>query len=334
MSRRAGWKSRRWELTTWAIPVSGIAPLWREHGHAFGVLALSTTYILTVGIWHPQVTAPLWHLPSALLLVVVVADLALVRIVWERIRTRDPWRVVWTRLRDCELATERLWGVFLAGFMGRWLMLNAVGWKLTIPLVHPFAFDARLSRIDFALHGGDPARLPMPDLFLRAIDAFYYGWFPIFAAAMLWWGWQAPSALRRRFLLGMALMWTLSAVGAVLVSSAGPVFYGHVTGEPSPYVHGVARLRDLDLIAYGMQEAVWNAYLGSDTGVIAGIAAFPSVHVALPALLALSSWGWLRWMFWGMCIVTLVGSFSLQWHYAVDGYAGVGIAWVSWRLAR
>jgi hypothetical protein len=301
-----------------------------EHRAPLLVLLLSTAWIVAVGTRHPHVAAPLWHLPSALLLAVVVADLALIRLLAFRLRHRVSWKAAWTDLRQGALSTDRLAGLFLAAVIGRWLMLNAVGWKLTIPIVHPFAFDAPLAALDFALHGGDPARLfPVEGFALRAVDAFYYGWFPIYAGVILWWGWQPPSHSRRRFLLALCLTWTVSAILAVLVSSAGPIYYEALTGVP---IYDTSPLAGT--IAYGMQEAVWSAYLGADTGVIAGIAAFPSVHVALPALFALSSRGRVRWAFWGMCAVTFIGSVVLLWHYALDGYAGVIVAWACWRVAR
>jgi hypothetical protein len=304
--------------------------LFGEHRAPLLVLLLSTAWIVAVGTRYPHVVAPLWHLPSALLLAVVVADLALIRLLAFRLRHRIAWKAAWADLRRGALSTDRLAGLFLAAVIGRWLMLNAVGWKLTIPIVHPFAFDVALQRLDFLLHGGDPARFfPVRGFALRAVDAFYYGWFPIYAGVILWWGWQPPSHSRRRFLLALCLTWTVSAILAVLVSSAGPIYYEALTGVP---IYDTSPLAGT--IAYGMQEAVWSAYLGADTGVIAGIAAFPSVHVALPALFALSSRGRVRWAFWGMCAVTFIGSVVLLWHYALDGYAGVIVAWACWRVAR
>ena len=32
-------------------------------------------------------------------------------------------------------------------------------------------------------------------------------------------------------------------------------------------------------------------------------------------------------------VVILIGSVQLAWHYAVDGYAGILIAWGAWALA-
>lgn len=314
---------------------AAVTTVLREHGLPLAVLLLSTLYILAIGVVEPGVTASLWHLPSALLLVVVVVDLACVRLLWYRIQTRAPWRNAWRTLRKGPLTSSRLADLFVAAFLGRWVMLNAVGWKLTIPVVHPFAFDRTLAQLDAALHGQDPFRLlQVPNPVLRAVDAFYYGWFPIFAAVMLWWGWQPPSLQRRRFLLGMALLWTASAVLAVLVSSAGPIFYGPLTGDVARFAPAIQRLHELDLIAWSMQGALWNAYQGvPGSDVIAGIAAFPSVHVALPTYLALSSRGPVRWCFGAMSALTFVGSVALLWHYAVDGYAGVLLALLAWRVA-
>jgi membrane-associated phospholipid phosphatase len=67
--------------------------------------------------------------------------------------------------------------------------------------------------------------------------------------------------------------------------------------------------------------------------VIAGIAAFPSLHVAVPALFVCAFPRW-RFVWIPFTAVTLIGSILLGWHYLIDGYAGVALAWASWRVAR
>ena len=87
------------------------------------------------------------------------------------------------------------------------------------------------------------------------------------------------------------------------------------------------------LMATELQARLWAAYQGSDGGWIKGIAAMPSIHVAMPALYALASRGAWRVLWWGFTALTLVGSVALAWHYAVDGYAGILLAWLMWRVA-
>jgi membrane-associated phospholipid phosphatase len=69
-------------------------------------------------------------------------------------------------------------------------------------------------------------------------------------------------------------------------------------------------------------------------GVLAGISAMPSMHVATSVLMALyaarhARWaGWIMWIFAGLI---QIGSVHLGWHYAVDGYLGGIVALAAWR---
>lgn len=62
----------------------------------------------------------------------------------------------------------------------------------------------------------------------------------------------------------------------------------------------------------------------------------PSMHNASAALFALAFFQVNRkigWFFTVYAAVILVGSVHLGWHYAIDGYAGIAIAALSWWLA-
>jgi membrane-associated phospholipid phosphatase len=67
-----------------------------------------------------------------------------------------------------------------------------------------------------------------------------------------------------------------------------------------------------------------------------GVAALPSLHVAVLALFAIATrpWRGLSIALWVLTAVTFVGSLALGWHYAVDGYLGVALAWGCWWVAR
>ena len=81
-------------------------------------------------------------------------------------------------------------------------------------------------------------------------------------------------------------------------------------------------------------DALWGAY---KEGRPTSISAFPSLHVAIPALYVAAMWRTrLRWpalLFWAL---TLLGSIGLLWHYAVDSYAGtlgvLGCWWITGKL--
>lgn len=80
---------------------------------------------------------------------------------------------------------------------------------------------------------------------------------------------------------------------AILLSSAGPCYYGAVVGGPDPYAPLMEYLQRVDAIrpltALDVQAMLWSGFVGSKV-LIGGISAMPSIHVALPALFGLATW--------------------------------------------
>ncbi len=62
------------------------------------------------------------------------------------------------------------------------------------------------------------------------------------------------------------------------------------------------------------------------------VAAMPSLHVAVPGVIAFALWkySWLRWFGVGYVISMLFAVVYLGEHYAVDGFAGLGVAAAAW----
>ena len=270
----------------------------------------------------------------------LLADLALLAVLGTRIRRRTSWRESWRLARGGLLSAQRFGGLAIAIVGTRWLLLSAVAWKASIPDLHPFAFDALLHGLDQRLHASRaPWRHLEPLLasgrLMRGLDLFYRFWYPLLAYMVIRVGWRPPSPRRRQFFVSLALVWSLGSLAAVLVSSAGPAYFQRLTGDPA-YAALIERLTELGLTARTIQEALWGSDGRGSTAVIAGIAAFPSLHVAMPALCALRAWpesrtaalGW-----WGFTLVTLTGSVVLGWHYAVDGYAAIAGTAALWWLA-
>jgi membrane-associated phospholipid phosphatase len=81
----------------------------------------------------------------------------------------------------------------------------------------------------------------------------------------------------------------------------------------------------------GFQQVLWDNYQGHLDSTIAGTAAFPSLHVAVPAHLALATRpGWWRRSAWLLTLVTWFCSVILGWHYLVDGEGGILVAAGAW----
>jgi membrane-associated phospholipid phosphatase len=111
--------------------------------------------------------------------------------------------------------------------------------------------------------------------------------------------------------------------------SAGPIFYERIgLGERfaalpiQPWVQVTA-------------DYLWGNYQSRGAQVGVGISAFPSLHVAGAAWIALTVSLYARRLSivaWSYFAIILVGSVSLGWHYAVDGIAGVILALGAWKL--
>jgi hypothetical protein len=282
--------------------------------------------------------------------VIWILHLTLVRNI--SIQTRDAWRRVFTEFlsRDrilLSLPVLALWPFLAQAFSA---------FKELIPAIQPFYLDQSLHALDRIIHlGNDPWTLLQP-LFghpavTYVIDRLYALWFFVMYFAVLL---QMTSTNERRlrvqFLLGSVLAWTLlGSLAAVLLSSAGPCYFGDVTGSPDPYAPLMSYLRDTvqdahlsifghelssQLIAVGVQDMLWDGYQGGDGGFGHGISAAPSMHVASTWLVArmLQARGprVLAVCGWSFFAVILLGSIHLGWHYAVDGYISIAGAWAIW----
>jgi membrane-associated phospholipid phosphatase len=82
-----------------------------------------------------------------------------------------------------------------------------------------------------------------------------------------------------------------------------------------------------------LQDSLWTAYAATPS--FSSISAFPSMHVAIAMLVFLAcrhiSW-WLKVLSAAYLALIFLGSIFLGWHYAIDGYAGAGIALAAWWL--
>lgn len=222
--------------------------------------------------------------------------------------------------------------------------------KASIPSIAPFAWDQSFEELDRWLHGGvAPWELLQPllgrPIITHAINWAYNFWFYFLSLIWVWQAFQSrDKRLRLRFFLALILGWVLIGnVAAMVFSSAGPCYFGRITGLPDPYTPLMAYLHKVDEIhtiwALGAQEMLWNNYSLRDVTLGSGISAMPSMHVAVATLFALVCWGTKRWLGIVMTIyaaIIMIGSVHLGWHYAVDGYAGaagmLAIWWVAGRL--
>jgi hypothetical protein len=240
----------------------------------------------------------------------------------------------------------------MASFALLTAVLNAHGayslLKRLLPVPYGFAWDKSFANFDRWLHlGTDPWRLLQPladnSILLRVIQANYGAGWGVYIMALLAWICMSPRAAtsRTRYLFTyFMVLFGLGTVVALLGASAGPLFYGAVTGD-------VARFAGLDaFVGQGgdglgtvlmLRDYLWNAYTAHRLDIGSGISAFPSVHVATATFAALviaehSKWGGA--LAFAYLTLILFCSICLGWHYAIDGYFVIPIVMTCHFTAR
>lgn len=218
--------------------------------------------------------------------------------------------------------------------------------KTRIPEFAPFRWDEAFMLGDRALFlGHDPWTLfawiyEAPAL-LYAMDFIYDVWAVILVGTWtLCFIYRGHSAQTRfRFPLALLLTWFIGGnILAIVLSSAGPCYYGAVTGLDDPYAAQLVSLSALSeaspLRAVTYQELLWSVYESPSLG-FGGISAMPSMHCATSFLLVLLAWRRkaLRYAAISFFMFILISSFVLAWHYALDGIVAIPIALACWWLA-
>ncbi|NGO51208.1 phosphatase PAP2 family protein [Allomesorhizobium camelthorni] len=202
-----------------------------------------------------------------------------------------------------------------------------------------FPHDRLQADIDRWLHFGvDPwiwlYRIGEHDL-VRLVLEWNYNvlWFALCFGALFYVATSPRTRrMRTRYLVCFMLVWVVCGnLLAGLFLSAGPAFYGAVTGDEGRFAAQLA------FLAHGAQSTnsavtyqtyLWSLHQYGTAGFGSGISAFPSVHVALAALNALFLWDHssrLGLAAFAYVAVIVASSVYLAWHYAIDGYASIAI---------
>ena len=347
-----------WRLGAAAVRVCRLVLV--EHAAVLLVVAvyIAATYAFlgrrTHVFWFGR--SELW--PFAVSVGAVVA-LALLRVLWADRRAfhghaaaRRAWRRrsfslrVWRWARRFYLRPERILGALLFLLLLVPFMLAFTSWKRAIPSFRRFAYDEPFTAAARAMNGGRLEWEWLQPLLGRplvtlAIDRIYVGWYAVVSVFTIWQAWSPQRQLRRRYMLALVLCWIVLGTGvAALWPAAGPVYYGLVHGGPDPYAPLMAYLHHVDarydLWALELQDLLRNGYLHPEHArMYEGIAAMPSLHVALPVLFTIVAWRTQRLLgagFLVFAILIFLGSIHLGWHYALDGYAStVGVLGI-WAL--
>jgi hypothetical protein len=270
------------------------------------------------------------RLPTVLLYGLALQAVALA------VQRRSP--IEWWR----RVATLPSVGLWLRVWLTAMAMTYGYTWlKVSIPLVRHDLFDLELWRLDRWLHLGLSPSVFFVELvrgtpIAAGVDLWYGAWVAS-VLAMLAYVFLSPDlAERRHFALACTLFWLVGAWLYLAVPALGPCF---ATPE---VVEGLAA--EMPKAAAG-QQALWKNYLTLLAGregtlrqfkPYLGVAAFPSLHVGAHWLFALWARRRAPRLFVPFALATALtffGSLATGWHYAVDGYAGILLAWGAVRLA-
>lgn len=219
--------------------------------------------------------------------------------------------------------------------------------KAAMPALNDYSWDAAFETADRWLHGGTaPWQLLQPwlgyPIVTHVLNILYAIWFLVLGAVLVWQVFSLrDQRLRLQFFWSLLTTWILLGnIAATYLASAGPCYYGRITGLADPYEPLMSYLRETDLThpiwALRAQELLWQHYVTRQVEVAAGISAMPSLHVAIVTLLALLCWRTHRLLGFAMtlyAIAIMIGSVHLGWHYAIDGYLGaIGSILIWWTI--
>jgi hypothetical protein len=193
--------------------------------------------------------------------------------------------------------------------------------KSMITVVVPFWADGLFAATDRILFIDPQSIASKLQPALPAIGVFYGLWHATHLGGILWvLHWRKGD--KARHILSFMLTWSIGMAMAYLFSSMGPLFTG--VYDPAIAPESVRMAADF----------LWRNYQAKGALIGGGISAFPSMHVAIAAWLAivLADRGWLKVgiaYFFGVFACSVI----LGWHYAIDGVAGAAIAVVADRIA-
>lgn len=248
--------------------------------------------------------------------------------------------------RYLRIITSRRWLIDTARLLiGMVLLAESYCWiKLLVPVLHPVLYDAALYRIDqFLCFGISPSifflQLFSKHTFLRFIDVSYADFFIGGMLVSLGFFFSMPRRrVRIAFMTSSTLMWLTGAWLYMLIPSLGPAY--RFPDIWFPYLEELKRTQFTQAMLMRNYQAVIRLARGGPPATIilsAGIAAFPSLHVATQTLIAIWMRNWWRpgaILFALAAFFVFIGSMITGWHYLIDGIAGVALAFASYALGQ
>lgn len=229
---------------------------------------------------------------------------------------RGPWPLPrWLRVFGYR---SLLFGTMLGSYFVMGLLLEAMDRPL---------WDGPLHQVDKQLLGFTPALWLVPwsdEVFLvEWFSFFYFSYFFLLAGILLPLLFRDRSQLREEWLFGAAVIIICGHVTYTLIPGVGPYLYL----DQLPPLRGGFWWRTVQHTVQG-------------GGAIRDI--FPSLHTAFPVFFALTAFEQRRepmrphpWGPLALVALNIVGAtLFLRWHYAIDVFCGLLLAWGARRLAH
>jgi len=316
--RRRPWWPRPFELVTFAAALATLAYL-RARGLEYGWNTIRYSFPNLLGM-----------VPVLLVQGVVLQSVA-TRLVGEPLRSYFG-----------ALASPRWWSLWVRLWIVSSVQAYTYMWlKVSVPLLRADLFDVELWRLDRYLHFGISPTVFAIELVSGTpvagwIDLVYSWWVPSVPCVLSYAYAAARADERRNLALAGTFLWIGGAWLYLALPAAGPCYASPDVLEP---------IREAMPRAMAAQGGLWHNYLtmvrsrGSlleSFSPLYGVAAMPSLHVAAYAMFMFWARRHARRWFWPWVAATAViffGSLATGWHYAVDGYAGIALAWIAVRLA-
>ena len=216
--------------------------------------------------------------------------------------------------------------------------------KVALPLLRPdVLYDEGLFRLETALHFGvNPGRLlqglfPYPAVW-KVLDWYYSAFIFTVIAGLGWFAATLSLRDRARCAAGFTFLWLAGSWFYLAVPSLGPCY---ALKDDYRDVRAAMPLQsatmDLLFAHYGRVRAFHRHPEGTDLSAYLGIAAMPSLHVAAQAFFAFFALRRSRTLFLLYAAATALTMFAAivsGWHYAIDVYAGLLLAWGCVRLGE
>ena len=211
--------------------------------------------------------------------------------------------------------------------------------KIAIPSIVPYYAGPYLANIDQAIFGVDPWRIThalISPSMTSWVDWYYIVPCAVVSISMTFWVCFARDKdFRRRAAIALVLVWlVLGSCVALLLSSAGPVYFTHF--------YGIPRFEELQSsLAPNLMAVQTQNYLLEHLGqrlIGNGISASPSMHNATFLLLIVLIYDrfgiGLRLL--GAILLeagVFVSSVHLGWHFATDTFVSALLIIPIWRLS-